>query len=41
VLSGTYSTLFIATPIVMDTTNDDKPTVAPAAVTPKLATNRA
>ena len=42
VLSGTYSTLFIATPIVMDTTNDDKPMVTPApAVTPKLATNRA
>jgi len=43
VISGTYSTLFIATPIVLDTTsNDDRPTVAPApAVTPKLATNRA
>jgi len=42
VLSGTYSTLFIATPLVMDTTNDDKPTVTPTpAVTPKLATNRA
>ncbi|WP_051359678.1 protein translocase subunit SecDF [Adhaeribacter aquaticus] len=40
VLSGTYSTLFIATPIVLDTTNDDKPT-STASVTPKLATEKA
>ncbi|CAA9254717.1 MAG: Protein translocase subunit SecD / Protein translocase subunit SecF [uncultured Adhaeribacter sp.] len=38
VISGTYSTLFIATPILLDTVNDDKPTATPATVTPKLAT---
>ncbi|GEO03111.1 protein translocase subunit SecDF [Adhaeribacter aerolatus] len=39
VISGIYSTLFIATPLLVDTTNDEsnKPT-APASVTPKLAT---
>ena len=38
VISGTYSTLYIATPILMDTVDDDKPTVTAATVTPKLAT---
>ncbi|QMU29431.1 protein translocase subunit SecDF [Adhaeribacter radiodurans] len=37
VISGTYSTLYIATPILMDTIDDDKST-ASATVTPKLAT---
>ncbi|KAA5549482.1 protein translocase subunit SecDF [Adhaeribacter rhizoryzae] len=38
VISGIYSTLYIATPILLDTTNDEanKP-LAPTSVTPKLA----
>jgi SecD/SecF fusion protein len=40
VLSGTYSTLFIATPIVLDTTNDETPKAAVPA-TAKLATEKA
>jgi len=38
VLSGTYSTLFIATPLVMDTTNDDNRPLTATPITPKLAT---
>jgi SecD/SecF fusion protein len=39
VISGIYSTLFIATPLLLDTTpeNDNKPLPA-TPVTPKLAT---
>lgn len=40
VLTGTYSTLFIATPLVVDTTNDEAPK-ATAPATGKLATERA
>jgi SecD/SecF fusion protein len=39
VLSGTYSTLFIATPLVLDTTNDEPKPATPA--TAKLATEKA
>jgi SecD/SecF fusion protein len=41
VLSGTYSTLFIATPIVLDTTNEDTPKAAATPATGKLATEKA